>query len=469
MEIVKGYKLDKFLYQNLKKVSDLIYYDGPLLSHFYNVEEENNYFYYWVDNDHKYNRWLIFRVTEHDLANYLNSNENLLGLIYSSNNEFLTLVDIDFDINYQNTMIIKVNDLPTAYVPENDSYYKLPIPDIYSGLIKKYEPTNYLDVLKQKGLFLKLSTKEKEKYGGTIDALTASNLLQSISKSYQNYAKASFHKHFSYKYLSIEKLNSAIISIIDRTRLRCVGLEFASFGVGLAADFINEPDIDKDIYEWKKRVLINYSDDILETDYSLEASISMIESEFTPEQRNEIFRPIINLLKNNNYELSITDQEFKTRKKIKKITKNIEEKILTKLIEQPDSSHAEKEIINIVIEKPKYQPLNKITGKNIQDGLLFSQTVNDFTIQLDKITNGNQSIDLVQTFIINVTFDNIYYHINIPELSINVSNDNKEQLLTDLNRRFFNQISYLQSNSEDQLSEIDKLKKLFWKSYIQYL
>ena len=56
--------------KRLNKVSDLIYFDGPFLSHFVS-ERGDNYLYYWVDTDDEYNRWLIIRTDIFTIQKYL--------------------------------------------------------------------------------------------------------------------------------------------------------------------------------------------------------------------------------------------------------------------------------------------------------------------------------------------------------------------------------------------------------------
>jgi hypothetical protein len=57
MEALNGTALDKLPYKGLFKVSDLLYYEGPLLSHFRD-SNDNHFFFYWVDVNEVYNRWL---------------------------------------------------------------------------------------------------------------------------------------------------------------------------------------------------------------------------------------------------------------------------------------------------------------------------------------------------------------------------------------------------------------------------
>ena len=60
MKEVNG-KPSNFNIFDLTKVSDLIEFDGPLLSHFINDKNED-FLFLWCDVDQAYNRWVIFKV-----------------------------------------------------------------------------------------------------------------------------------------------------------------------------------------------------------------------------------------------------------------------------------------------------------------------------------------------------------------------------------------------------------------------
>jgi len=72
-------KLEGTMIQNLgirlKCLGDLLYHEGPLLSHFVNEADEcEHYFYKWSDCDDTCNRWIIFKVSENSLKYFLRKN-----------------------------------------------------------------------------------------------------------------------------------------------------------------------------------------------------------------------------------------------------------------------------------------------------------------------------------------------------------------------------------------------------------
>jgi len=123
MEQIKGNQLDRFLPGNLTKTADLIYFDGPLLSHFKN-NDDDGYLYYWCDSDDDHNRWLVFRVTNRQLSRYLKKETSLRELIENPIDGFLYAVDIDDSLHYENVRMVYPHILPSAYLPAADSYYE---------------------------------------------------------------------------------------------------------------------------------------------------------------------------------------------------------------------------------------------------------------------------------------------------------------------------------------------------------
>ncbi len=122
MENVKEIVIPENSLPKMIKIKDLIYFDGPLLSHFESIFKEN-FLFYWVDSDNKFNRWLIFRTSEQIINEYLNKKKSLYELIADENNGNLYKVDIDNQLNYNNLSIISFIDIPESYLPNKDSYY----------------------------------------------------------------------------------------------------------------------------------------------------------------------------------------------------------------------------------------------------------------------------------------------------------------------------------------------------------
>ncbi|MBF0476826.1 MAG: hypothetical protein HQK59_13560, partial [Deltaproteobacteria bacterium] len=103
-------------------VAHLIYLDGPLLSLLKNDHNET-YVMFWCDADEQANRWLIFRITNHQLVRYLTQEVTLLHLLLNPPDGFLYLTDIDADSNYTSVSFVLPSALPEIYLPPEESYY----------------------------------------------------------------------------------------------------------------------------------------------------------------------------------------------------------------------------------------------------------------------------------------------------------------------------------------------------------
>lgn len=138
MKTINGFNI-KFNFGKLIKIADLIYFDGPLLSH-YMSEKGDNYLFHWVDSDDKQNRWIVLRTDIITIQQYLEKKINLRSLTLEVNDGFVYSVDIDDDLNYTNIKAVPVEALPEDYIPTEESFYTFKVEDDIdlSALSKKY-------------------------------------------------------------------------------------------------------------------------------------------------------------------------------------------------------------------------------------------------------------------------------------------------------------------------------------------
>lgn len=156
MKQLKGFDI-QFDFSKFKKIADLVYFEGPFLSH-YVSEKGDDYLFYWVDKDDNDNRWLVLRVSLPNLQKYIAKEKCLRELIEHPNDGFLYSVDIDDNLNYHNIKLIQPSDLPEEYLPNADSYYAFePIPTIEANELMTYELTiPYKDRSRLEELLLKI-------------------------------------------------------------------------------------------------------------------------------------------------------------------------------------------------------------------------------------------------------------------------------------------------------------------------
>ena len=140
MRKIEGYNIE-YDFSGFKKIADLIFFDGPLLSH-YVSSKGDDYLFYWVDRDDNDNRWLVLRVSLANLQKYIGKGITLRELIENPNDGYLYSVDVNNDVNYHDVKLVQPAALPEEYLPEADSYYAFaPIPVEGAEEMMTYELT----------------------------------------------------------------------------------------------------------------------------------------------------------------------------------------------------------------------------------------------------------------------------------------------------------------------------------------
>lgn len=186
MEKVKETLIPKNSLPKMIKIKDLIYFDGPLLSHFETIYNEN-FLFYWVDANQDFNRWLIFRTSEKLLDNYIEKKKSLFELISDENIGNFYKIDIDNNLNHNNLSIVEFKDIPESYLPEKNSFYS-------------FESINSDDELKhisekQNVGILQAYYNESSKIGkGTIELDILAESLNDFSKINKGIRKAFIEK-----------------------------------------------------------------------------------------------------------------------------------------------------------------------------------------------------------------------------------------------------------------------------------
>lgn len=122
MEELKGYDIP-FEIKTLKHRADLIEQDGPLLSLYYNGKGDY-YLFYWLDSDDRANRWMILRVSIESLYQYLSKQITLLQVIGNPSDNFVWITDIDTNGKQISTKALPVANIPTDYLPAEDSWFE---------------------------------------------------------------------------------------------------------------------------------------------------------------------------------------------------------------------------------------------------------------------------------------------------------------------------------------------------------
>lgn len=127
METLLGTRLPQLPVSGLRRIQDLEYFEGPLLSHFVHPHGEH-YLYYWCDCNGPTNRWMVLRVSEASILRLVNGFLPLDLIIPSAcRDDFVYFVDV-LPEGGSTTTLVSLSSIPECYRPEPGSYLKLSRP-----------------------------------------------------------------------------------------------------------------------------------------------------------------------------------------------------------------------------------------------------------------------------------------------------------------------------------------------------
>jgi hypothetical protein len=144
-----------------KKMGDLIYYEGALLSHFQDSAKTNeHYFFRWVDNDENSNRWLIFKVSREDLIHFFNKELYEFDLI--AKNNVITFLDLDDNLNKLGIYVSAFEDVPNDYLPSKKAFFETNRYESYALKLKNTLESSFQEEILVKQLLNKFQNLDKE-------------------------------------------------------------------------------------------------------------------------------------------------------------------------------------------------------------------------------------------------------------------------------------------------------------------
>lgn len=124
MEIIKGKALEELPFQDdLIRVGDLIYFEGPLLTLFEDSKSDDLYLYDWADKDDAYNRWLIYRAAPELLSAFIQQNISYQTFFNAATKDGFYVVDINRNLEHHHTKFVEYKDLPIAYDSNEPTYF----------------------------------------------------------------------------------------------------------------------------------------------------------------------------------------------------------------------------------------------------------------------------------------------------------------------------------------------------------
>jgi hypothetical protein len=435
-----GILLSEFPYKELNKVSDLLYYDGTLLSHFKD-NYDHNFLFIWEDSDSESNRWLIVELTEYELFQYIKGKINLNDLVVKTKSKFHYFVDITTKLEYINTQIIEPRNIPEEYIPDKDSFYSVKPPeDLYKDLLKKYEDSYYIDNLKTKAYYFKVEPTEKT-FANTVGIDTVIEVLNNIKQSFSSYNDIQFHRAFDNKY-SADNVRMMYSKVSKLTVPRIVDAKCASFSAGIMVDNVSSVGDIPEINKWKNNVFIDFKSEVLEVDYNSDEVVDKIINEFNWEERKKVFEPILNVFSNKDYTLFSTDKTLNIINKPNPTKRNIDKIVKPIGIEELPVEKA-KALMQYIVEVEKTPDgTTKLSSSLLKQHTLFSEELKEFPQKLNVIQFDNKSVNLKIPINYTIKLLKDKYILNQAETKIELQADDVDSV----RKAFIEQINDVSTN-----------------------
>jgi hypothetical protein len=305
MRDLVGYKLDTLPFDGLQRISNVIEFEGPLLSH-YRDSFNKNYLFYWVEADENHNRWLVWEIDIDSFYLYL-AQEISLRNLFPNSSDNIFIVDINAKAVYERVLMTYAATTPEEYFPEIDSFFHFDIPEIYEDEVKNVE---YFKRLKEKALYVDLKSRSG-RHARTIGIPDVKQAIDQLTKSLAAFISYGVKNDLSAKYPANRNYVKRIAANLSNlSRFRVVYLNLNSFHIGIAADSLATTDqgVDDSIAAYQHQALKLYQEQILDNDFTDQNDIDILVKSIPDEEaRKEIFEPLIKIMNNDNIEFHVSD------------------------------------------------------------------------------------------------------------------------------------------------------------------
>ena len=105
-----------------RKLGEFLYYEGPLISHFVNLRNED-FIMKWCGKDHQFNRWLLYKTNYGLLHRFFEGEIGDMELVLQNPDGHVFFIDIDNDIHWKNTVKVEIANIPVQYLPTPTAFY----------------------------------------------------------------------------------------------------------------------------------------------------------------------------------------------------------------------------------------------------------------------------------------------------------------------------------------------------------
>lgn len=356
----------------LVKVEDLIYYDGPLLSHYRN-EADKHYLFSFADTDDKANRWLVLEVTVAHLYDYLTASRTLYDIAQQDYNNKLLVVDTDGEGEFTQALILAATELSADYWPAEDSCFQLTMPPSYDAFFEKRKAQvkypEYLTSLRARSVHF-LMKPIAERYGTTVSAYDVGGFLQGIIKSYRSFFEVRFLDLARPFFALQEELVKTLDAVLEAVEPRIVYANKGSFEVDLAVDVLQTSTLQEELMVWQKQVLQEFKRDVFDFDFDTADALPPSLASADPAQIRAVYLPMVRIANNRNYTVQARNSSAEPFTILKPVSGKQQRKVVPGKPAEENELQIETELSTILVELHKGQDPTKISLRELRRAMV---------------------------------------------------------------------------------------------------
>lgn len=361
--------------QELVKVEDLVYYDGPLLSH-YCTQAGKHYLFSFAEADDNANRWLVLEVTVAHLYDYLTDARTLRDICQQDYNSKLLVLDTNGEGDFVQVLFSEIGDLVPDYLPEEDSYFELAMPSSYDAFFEqhkaKVEYANYLASLRARAVHF-LMKPSANRYGSTVSAHDAGGFLERFTKSYKSFFEVRFLALARSFYALEEELIKALEVVLEAVEPRIVYANKGSFEVDLAVDVLQTGTLPDELQVWQKQVLQEFKRDVFDFNFETATQLPASLAGAEPAQIRAVYLPMVQIANNRNYTVQARNSPAEPYTVLKPVTTQQQRDRLPGA-PKADELVIETELTNILLELVKGQDPTRISLRELRKAMVAVST-----------------------------------------------------------------------------------------------
>lgn len=377
---------------NLVKFADLVYYDGPLLSHYTNRSRTKHYLFHWLDNDTERNRWLVMEVNLSHLFDYLSDTRTLLDICQQEYNNKLIVAETNPTGAFTSGLLVPITELNPDYLPESDSYFEASLvmemmPNyvtLFQTAQQSVKHAEYLEKMRSKAVRFRLEPIG-EAYGTTLGATDIGSFLQKITRSFRSYLEVCLPSLFSNRFVADDLAKMMNKLLETSSDPRAVFANHGSFEIELAVDVLHLTGIDNDIITWQRQALQEYKRDVFDFDFANAEQLPHSLAEATNEQLRAIYQPVVLIANNSNYNVKARTAVAENYKILKPVSRQNAHKVAPPKARELTDEQLDTELTNVLFELQRGQDPRTLTLTQLRRAVV-------------AVTSGDESITHIGEF-----------------------------------------------------------------------